>query len=127
MKTYKGSCLCGFIKFVLSGNPSNPHLCYCHMCQSWSGAPIVGWVNFPLSSLTYKSGKPSLYRSSKNTQRGFCPHCGSSLFAIDDNSNKICMTISVLTDKEEIIPTSESFKESKSKWITVCLPSYKTS
>lgn len=119
MKKYKGNCLCGYIKFVLSGDPSDPHLCSCHMCQNWSGAPVVGWVSFPVSSLKYESGEPALYRSSKNTQRGFCPRCGSALFALNDGSKNICMTISTLSDKEDIVPEFESFKESSPSWLKI--------
>lgn len=119
MKKYTGRCLCGYIKFTLSGKPSDPHLCYCHMCQSWSGAPVVAWVNFPLASLKYDSGEPTLYRSSKNTQRGFCPKCGSTLFALDEGSKEICMTITVLDDRDKIAPDFESFKECSPKWLHI--------
>ncbi|MBS3169651.1 GFA family protein [Candidatus Woesearchaeota archaeon] len=119
MKKYPGSCLCGYVKFTLSGKPSDPHLCYCQICQKWSGAPVVAWVNFPLSSLKYACGEPTLYRSSPKTQRGFCPKCGSTLFALDDGSTKICMTTAVLDDKDKITPEFESFKESSPPWLHV--------
>ena len=119
MKKYSGKCLCEHIKFTLTGKPSNPHFCHCHMCQRWSGAPVVAWVDFPLSSLKYEKGKPKLYRSSKKTQRGFCQKCGSSLFALDDGSNYICMAITMLDQKNEIIPEFESFKNSSSSWMHI--------
>ncbi|MBI2990047.1 MAG: GFA family protein [Candidatus Magasanikbacteria bacterium] len=68
--------------------------------------------------MKYESGKPALYRSSKKTQRGFCPKCGSTLFALDDDSKYICMTITTLRDKNKIIPEFESFKENSPKWNT---------
>lgn len=119
MKKYTGQCLCGKIKFNLSGNPIDPHLCYCKMCQSWAGAPVVAWVSFSLSSLKYQSGKPTLYHSSKNTTRGFCSTCGSTLFALDDDSREICMTICNLKDKNLLIPKSESFKKTAPKWLHI--------
>ena|SRR3990170_2276027 len=121
MKKYKGRCLCGNIQFSIIAEPKDPHLCYCHMCQYWSGAPVVAWASFPLSAINYEKGEPSLYRSSERTQRGFCNKCGSTLFALDDNSKDICMTISVLEDKDEIIPVFESFKESAPKWLSCSL------
>ncbi|MBI3335522.1 MAG: GFA family protein [Candidatus Portnoybacteria bacterium] len=123
MKKYTGRCQCGYIKFTLTGEPNDPHLCYCHMCQRLSGAPVVAWVNFPLSSLTYEGAKPALYRSSKKTQRGFCPKCGSSLFALDDGDKYICMTVTTLDDKNSIVPKFESFKESSPPWM--CIPDVK--
>lgn len=82
-------------------------------------APVVAWVNFPLSSLKYDSGKPELYQSSKKTQRGFCPKCGSTLFALDEGSKDICMTTAVLDDRDKIVPKYESFKQSSSKWLHI--------
>lgn len=117
MKKYKGNCLCGDIQFVLTGEPKDPHLCYCNMCQNWSGAPVVAWVSFPIASLAYTKGKPTLFRSSKETQRGFCNRCGSNLFALNDESETICMTIPVLENKCDIVPEFESFKESSPKWL----------
>ena len=119
MEKFTGKCLCGYIKFTLTSKPENPHLCYCNMCQLWSGSPMVLWADFPLSSLKYKSGKPALYRSSKKTQRGFCPKCGSTLFALDDGSKYICMSVSTLYQKNKIVPEFESFKGNSPRWMQV--------
>ncbi len=117
MKSYKGGCLCGHIRYTTTGKPSSPHLCHCRMCQRWSGAPVVAWVDFPLASLAYENAKPELFQSSKKTKRGFCPKCGSSLFALDDGSDTICMTIATLDHPELIEPKFESFKASSPPWM----------
>lgn len=117
MKVYKGGCLCGYIRYTIMGEPSSPHLCHCRMCQRWSGAPVVAWVDVPLTSLAYENAKPKLFQSSKKTKRGFCPKCGSSLFALDDGSDSICMTIATLDNPELVKPKFESFKASSPKWM----------
>lgn len=117
MKKYTGGCQCGYIRYSVSGEPTDPHLCHCHMCQRLSGAPLVAWVSFPLDSLEYEGTKPALYRSSKKTQRGFCPKCGSSLFALDDGDKSICLTVTTLDHPESIEPKFESYKESSPLWM----------
>ena len=47
---YEGGCLCNETTFTARGEPSNPHLCSCTMCQKSSGAPTVAWVEFPLAT-----------------------------------------------------------------------------
>ena len=81
-----GGCLCGAIRFEAVGQPGNPHACSCESCRRHTGAPSVGWVEYPRSMLrwTGPGGAPAVYRSSDYSSRAFCPHCGSSLGAIDD-------------------------------------------
>src|SRR3989338_5772250 len=117
MKKYTGGCQCGNIRYTLKGKPTNPHFCHCHMCQRFSGAPVVAWVDLPLSSLSYKGNKPVLYRSSKKAQRGFFPKCHSQLFALDDGSDMVCMTIATMDKPNLIKPEYDSFKESSPSWM----------
>ena len=121
MSKYTGGCLCGKIRYRLSGNPSFPHFCSCDDCQRWSGAPVVAWVDFPRASLVWESpdGEPALFRSSKRTQRGFCSSCGGTLCALDDGSNSVSITISTLDDPSAIVPKAHSYAEMAPKWLVV--------
>lgn len=45
----EGGCLCGSVRYVISGDPSleeTPCLCHCRICQRASGAPAVAWATF---------------------------------------------------------------------------------
>ena len=67
MANYRGGCLCGHIRYSSSATPIRPHFCSCRMCQQWSGAPIVAWVDFPQRSPTFDGlgGEPAFFRSSE--------------------------------------------------------------
>lgn len=119
MPTYSGGCLCGNIRYRTDGTPSFPHFCSCRMCQRWSGAPIVAWVDFPRASLVFDGpgGEPTFHRSSATAQRGFCPRCGGTLCALDDGADTICMTVATLDDPNAIIPESQSYRESAPAWL----------
>lgn len=121
-KTYTGGCLCGAITFSITGKPDWPHYCSCTMCQTWSGAPLVGWVDFPAGSVTWLSGTPKRVRTTPKTERGFCADCGSGLFAQDDGSEMICMTIGSIKQKNSLVPESQSYKGSAPKWLAVEIP-----
>ena len=118
---YTGGCLCGKIRYRLSGKPKFPHFCSCDDCQRWSGAPIVAWVDFPCAELVWdgKGEEPTLFRSSEHTQRGFCSSCGGTLCALDDGSGFVSMTISTMDNPSVIVPKSHSYTEMAPRWLIV--------
>lgn len=115
-KVHKGGCLCGRIRYSLNGEPDFPHYCSCKMCQRVSGAPITAWADF-LLPIVYEGDEPVFYRSSNNTQRAFCPECGSSLFALNDGSDSVCVMLGTLDHPDSIVPETQSYPESAPKWL----------
>jgi hypothetical protein len=114
-----GGCLCGKIRYQLTSEPVFPHFCSCHMCQRWSGSAVAAWVDFPVASVTFEKSELTWYRTCETTQRGFCPVCGSSIFALDDGSEYISITIGTLDDPNLTVPESQSFPESAPGWLQV--------
>lgn len=121
-RIFTGGCLCGEVRFRIEGETDWPHYCSCSMCQRWSGAPLVAWVDMPLAGLTWVAGYPKLVRTSAKTQRGFCGTCGSSLFALDDGSDKICMTITSIDQANDLVPEAHSFADKAPAWLHVTVP-----
>ena len=115
---YDGGCLCGDTTYVATGEPSNPHLCSCTMCQKSSGAPTVAWVEFPLDTFQWNGLKqPGLYQSSANTKRCFCQKCGGLLGALNEGCANISITIASLNNANMVVPGEQhSYKESAPSW-----------
>lgn len=116
---FKGGCLCGSIRYIAKAEPIFPHLCSCTTCQSWSGAPTVAWVEFPLDSFQWvgSGGEPSYFSSSAKTQRGHCPKCGSNICAVDEGYDNISIVMGSLDTAEAIIPDIQhSFEDEKPNW-----------
>lgn len=78
--TRSGRCLCGAIRYELSGEPEVVALCHCADCRRSSGAPMVAWAMFSEASLTVTKGEPKTINSSGTAMRSFCAACGSGLF-----------------------------------------------
>jgi hypothetical protein len=77
---HSGRCQCGAVNFRVSGNIRDVVYCHCSQCRRSHGhAP--GYSAARKAELTVE-GADSItwYRSSDEAQRGFCRHCGSSLF-----------------------------------------------
>ncbi len=75
-----GGCLCGAVRFQVSGPLRDVVNCHCSMCQKLHGV-------FGAHSKAKKNDIAIIedrglkwYRTSKIAQRGFCRECGSSLF-----------------------------------------------
>lgn len=77
---HSGQCLCGAIRYQLSGNPQLVALCHCRDCQRSAGAPMVAWAMFPETAMTLTQGQPKTINSSGTAMRSFCSDCGSGLF-----------------------------------------------
>lgn len=73
-----GSCLCGKVTYK-ANLKKGVGACHCSMCRKWSGGMYMsvhtdGDVEFNGSENIQR------YESSQWAERGFCKHCGSSLF-----------------------------------------------
>lgn len=123
MFKYDGGCLCNVTTFTAKGEPIDPHLCSCTMCQKSSGAPTVAWVEFPLKSFEWTGkARPSFYQSSKGTQRCFCPKCGGFLGCVNEGCDNISITIASLRNSSLIVPSEKhSYKESAPSWWRVSI------
>src|SRR5256885_11925437 len=76
---YLGGCLCGGVRYQVSGAVSNPCFCHCASCRKAAGAPMVPWGTFARTSFRLTRGALAEYRSSPGVTRGFCAVCGTSL------------------------------------------------
>ena len=76
----KGGCLCGAVRYEIRGEPRQVIACHCGQCQKSHGN-FAAYTRVPLAgfTLTAQDGL-KWYRSSETARRGFCRHCGSSLF-----------------------------------------------
>ena len=77
---HKGSCLCGEVKFEVSGKLGAGEMCHCTECRKWTGH-VYASVDVPRDELTiYGEEKVSWFKYSEKVRRGFCSNCGSSMF-----------------------------------------------
>ncbi len=84
----KGSCLCGAVKFEVSGELAAGEMCHCNQCRKWAGHIFAS--TSPLLESLHIEGEENIkwYKSSEKVNRGFCFTCGSSLFFDPIDKNK---------------------------------------
>ncbi len=77
---HNGSCLCGAVRFEVTGALPQPSACHCTICRKHTGHFEAG-TDVPRSTVTIKGSENlTWYHSSEKVRRGFCTTCGSSLF-----------------------------------------------
>lgn len=77
----RGSCLCGAVGIEIDEPLEHAaEACHCRQCRKQTGHYYVG-INVRRSALRI-AGEEQVhwFQSSEQVQRGFCGHCGSTLF-----------------------------------------------
>ena len=76
MKT--GGCLCGAVKYFVTGAMRPVVACHCQQCRKTTGHHVAA-TSAKRDAITI-NGPVTWYKSSATAQRGFCGTCGSNLF-----------------------------------------------
>jgi len=75
-----GGCLCGAVRYKVSGPLRDVVVCHCSMCQKLHGGSGAHSKALTADIQITRDKGLAWYRSSEIAQRGFCRECGSSLF-----------------------------------------------
>ncbi len=74
----EGSCLCGRIRFSVTGAPHGVSACHCGQCRKQSGH-VWSSAYVPEADLEI-TGVVTWYEATPHAKRGFCATCGAFLF-----------------------------------------------
>ena len=114
---FEGSCLCGAVRFVASGQPESVVWCHCESCRKHSGAPVSVFVAFKCDAYAVTEGQITRFNSSPGRWRGFCARCGSTLTCEGERSNEIHFHIGAFRDAAQLQPTRHIFPEERLPWL----------
>ena len=124
-----GGCLCGEVRYRITGVPVEAQYCHCRMCQRAHGAPVIAWLTVPLDAFAVTQGNPVAYRSSAKAFRHFCASCGTPLtWREADNPRLLDVSIGSLDNPEAVAPTMHVWTDSRITWFETAdhLPRYPT-
>lgn len=86
-KTAHGSCLCGTVRFQVSGDFDAFFLCHCARCRKDTGSAHAANLFSSTAVLSWVSGQESVrtYRLPETRhEKSFCVHCGSALPTVQE-------------------------------------------
>jgi hypothetical protein len=125
----RGSCLCGAVKYEVSGPFAEVHHCHCSRCRKAHGAAFSTYAQAERSALRFTAGENRIrrYRSSSPVERAFCGECGSNLlFLFDGFPDAVWIAAGTFDDDPGQRPDAHIFVGSKASWhdITDGLPQH---
>jgi hypothetical protein len=121
-ESYSGSCLCGAIRFRLTPPTLFCAHCYCRFCRQAHGAAFVTWTGVPESSFDIEQGEEQLswFASSRQSQRGFCSRCGTTLlFKSTLAPGEIHIARACIEAEIDREPQAHVFCDHKVDWISI--------
>ena len=73
----EGGCLCGAVRYRVSGEAVAATRCHCRSCRRASGGTNVAWAIFGKSAFEWLGAAPDAYSSSPGISWLHCGTCGS--------------------------------------------------
>lgn len=117
---YKGSCLCGQIRFEVDEFGPLTGNCHCSMCRKFHGAAYATITEAQRRHFRWTAGENLLkaYTADNGTTRKFCRHCGSSLtFASAATDPQLVeIALGCFDDDVPVKPDAHIFVASGANW-----------
>ena len=126
-ETAEGGCLCGAVRYRVTGAPRATSLCHCRSCRLATGAPALAWAIFPEDKAEIIAGATAVFESSPGVEWGFCARCGTTLtYRRANRPGLFDVTTASLDDAEAFPPMKEIWTGERLSWISPdpTLPQY---
>lgn len=125
-ETHSGGCLCGRVRYEVSGPLDDVVYCHCEQCRRQSGSWFAA-TRTNADALTIE-GEANLtwFAASDDAKRAFCRHCGSHLFWRRNGSDEVSILAGSLDVPTGLHSREHIFVADKADWyeITDGLPQH---
>jgi hypothetical protein len=112
-----GGCLCGSIRYRVTGEPIATTLCHCRSCRRASGGTNVAWAVFDNRCFRWLSGYPAAYSSSPGLEWLFCRDCGSLVaYRRSSRPDQMDITTGTLDEPGRFPPSIEIWLDHRIAW-----------
>jgi hypothetical protein len=133
MSAVRGSCLCGGVKFEITGPLMRVLNCHCSLCRKAQGAAFRSRARVKANDFRWLHGEElvKFYESSPGYYRGFCSVCGSPILnkagpdyklgsaASPTSPPEFGIALGCLDGDPGVHPESHCFVASKAPWFEI--------
>lgn len=114
----KGGCLCGKVRYELTGQQLFGGFCYCLDCRKQSGSHSASMaVPEAALSVTGETREYATIGDSGNpVTRVFCPNCGSAIFSKGARAGVVMLKAGTLDDPENFKPMASIYVARAPSW-----------
>lgn len=119
MISYDGGCLCGRVRYRITGPFRQFHLCHCSRCRRFSGTAHAANLFAGPGSLEWLRGEEEVRRfdlpGAKTFARSFCRQCGSML-PHERPDGAVVVPAGGLDEAPEMAPNDHIFYADRADW-----------
>ncbi|HXZ95649.1 MAG TPA: GFA family protein [Burkholderiales bacterium] len=125
-----GSCLCGEVRYEITGNMGIFQYCHCSRCRKFTGSAYSANLFVSPEQFSWTKGKELvavyLPEKTKYFSTSFCKKCGSSLPWKNKAGTVVVVPAGTLDEHPGIEPSQNIFFASRAEWYKQAadLPSY---
>jgi hypothetical protein len=124
-----GHCLCGTVRYRISGRIGPVVYCHCSQCRRASGTAFATNANVRKSDIAFLSGRDRIteFESSPGKIRAFCSRCGSPIYSrTDSDPDHLRIRLGTLDGDPGRRSLAHCWVSSKAAWfaITDALPQF---
>ena len=118
--SYRGSCLCGQVRFEVDEFAPRSGNCHCSMCRKFHGAAYATIAEARQRHFRWTAGETLLkgFTADNGTTRRFCSNCGSSLTFSSPRADPDLVEIALgcFDDEVPVRPDAHIFVGSGAAW-----------
>ena len=116
---HSGSCLCGAVRFTVTGAFERFYLCHCEYCRKDTGSAHGANLFSSTAQLQWLSGQEQVRTfnlPSTRHSRSFCVVCGSALPSLLGEGRMLVVPAGGLDSELHTRPDAHLFVASKAAW-----------
>jgi len=119
-ESFRGSCVCGSVKYAISGPFMAFQYCHCSRCRKASGSAYLSNLFVPAAQFQWEAGEEHVKRYELPTAKYwchcFCDTCGSALPWLTKTGKAYIVPAGTLDDDPKARPTRRIYFESRAPW-----------
>ncbi len=115
--TVDTTCLCGAVKVSAITSSNAVVACHCTQCQRWTGGGPLFTVR--VQNVSFEpSSAIEVYRASSHGERGFCKHCGTTLYWTMRDEPPRYLPVGLLESQVGLTVREEIFIDNRPSWLS---------
>jgi hypothetical protein len=117
-----GHCLCGSVRYQISGEPLALMYCHCEECRRATGSSLNTSIFVRRDDFRIVSGEEALshHETSPGNLRHFCSRCGSPIFKLfPQPPDLLTIRAGTLDSDPGVRPTAHIWVSEKAPWYQI--------
>lgn len=120
MSEYKGSCLCGQVRYQIEGDAMAFYHCHCQRCRKANGTGHASNIRIDTQHINWLSGEALIKRykvpKAMRFRNDFCGECGSPLPRYFSETQFVLLPAGTLDTDAPIMPQARIFNDDSVEW-----------